>query len=378
MQIKKFIAPTLKEATEQMKNELGGEAIILGTRVIENDRRFGSRKMYEITAGIDKELYVEKNKKEENNFYKTSSETEIEKLAKKIFAANIPANAQKDISQLSHNISGNKTYSNKTLDKKIEKELDEFYEILIEREVQKNIASTLVNQLKNYDGLLGETNLESYLIAGISSLIHTKEFKVKKGKTTKVALVGPTGVGKTTCIAKLAVISKIIHKLKVGLISIDTYRLGAIDQLRIFSEISDIEMAVAYEPNDMPKLIRKFKDKDLIFIDTVGRSQRNYENLDKIKEYIEKALIDEIILVVSSTSSYRTLYDVAQKFKVLNYSSVIFSKIDEAVAYGNILNLSNNFNLPVMFLTNGQVIPDDILSVNSEYLANLIYKGKLY
>lgn len=369
MQIKKFIAPTLKEATEQMKNELGGEAIILGTRVIEGDRRFNNKKMYEITAGIDKDIPVSVESKSVNaaSQHKATIESEIEKLSKKIFSSGKEFTAAKTSSE--------KTVSS---NKKIEKELDELYDLLIEREVQKNIVSTLINQLKNYDGLLGETNLESYLIAGMSSLIHTKEFKVRKSKTTKVALVGPTGVGKTTCIAKLAVISKIIHKLKVGLISIDTYRLGAIDQLRIFSEISDIEMAVAYEPSDMQKLIRKFRDKDLIFIDTVGRSQRSTDNLSKIKEYLDAANVDETILVLSSTSSYRTLYDVAQKFKILNYSSAIFSKIDEAVAYGNILNLSNNFNLPIVFLTNGQVIPDDIISVNSEYLANLIYKGKLY
>ncbi|MEG8945583.1 flagellar biosynthesis protein FlhF [Rosettibacter firmus] len=369
MQIKKFIAPTLKEATEKMKNELGGEAIILGTRVIEGDRRFNNKKMYEITAGIDNDVKVASDIKEEYDLNQNKSliESEIEKLTKKIFSHN---NFEPDTkSQFKKSTSTNL---------KIDKELDDLYDLLIEREVQKNIANTLINQLKNYDGLLGEVNLESYLIAGMSSLIHTKEFKVKKNKTTKVALVGPTGVGKTTCIAKLAVISKIIHKLKVGLISIDTYRLGAIDQLRIFSEISDIEMAVAYEPGDMQKLIKKFKNKDLIFIDTVGRSQRNADNLNKIKEYLDEAEVDETILVLSSTSSYKTLYDVAQKFKVLNYSSVIFSKIDEAVTYGNLLNLSHNFNLPITFLTNGQVIPDDIISVNSEYLANLIYKGKLY
>ncbi len=370
MQIKKFIAPTLREATEKMKNELGSEAIILGTRVIEGDRRFNNKKMYEITAGIDNDLPVTSyiKSKEEVSQSKTVYESEIEKLSKKIFTHST-----------AYEVNSKATYEHKFVtNNKIEKELDDLYELLIEREIQKNLAHTLINQLKNYDGLFGELNFESYLIAGMASLIHTKEFKVKKNKTTKVALVGPTGVGKTTCIAKLAVISKIIHKLKVGLISIDTYRLGAIDQLRIFSEISDIEMSVAYEPNDMQKLIRKFKDKDLIFIDTVGRSQRSIENLNKIREYLTAAEVDEIILVVSSTNSYRTLYDVAQKFKVLNYNSAIFSKVDEAVTYGNILNLSHNFTLPILFLTNGQVIPDDIISVNSEYLANIIYKGKLY
>ncbi|AFN75378.1 Flagellar biosynthesis protein FlhF [Melioribacter roseus P3M-2] len=364
MQIKKFVAPTLREAKEQMKNELGGDAIILGTRVIENDRRFNFRKMFEITAGVDEEIKKTPSFDEPVN-ESVDIDVELSRLTQKIFEAKENKKvAAEDVVTEARKLTMT--------------QLDEYLEKLLDLEINRQLAKELVEQLKNYDGLLGEANLENYLIAGMASMIPTKEFKVKKNRNTKVALVGPTGVGKTTCIAKLAVISKIIHKLKVGLISIDTYRLGAIDQLRIFSEISDIEMSVAYEPSDMPKLIKKFKDKDLIFIDTVGRSQKNRENLNKIKEYLDAAEVDETILVVSATSSMRTLSDVAERFKVLDYGSVIFSKADEAVTYGNIFNLANKFNLPVMFLTNGQVIPDDILSVNPEYLANVIYKGKLY
>ncbi|MEW6507398.1 MAG: flagellar biosynthesis protein FlhF [Bacteroidota bacterium] len=369
MQIKKFLAPTLKEAIEQMKAELGGDAIILGTRVIEGDRRFNVKKMFEITAGLDKK----QSKKVEpifthNTQAKTELELELEKLKKKVFQ-------EKEI--VKNNVASNNIVERKQLNEK-EQELKELADVLIHHEVQKNIVKELINQLENYNGLVDVSKLESYLISGIASLIPSKEFNVKKNKLSKVALVGPTGVGKTTCIAKLAIISKIIHKLNVGLISIDTYRLGAIDQLRIFSEISDIEMAVAYEPGDMSKLVKKFKDKDLIFIDTIGRSQRNAENLSDIKAYLDAVNPDETILVTSATTSTRTLIDISQKFSPLNYSSVIFTKIDEAVSYGNILNFVYNSNVPVMFLTNGQVIPDDIISVNSEQLAKLIFSGKLY
>ncbi|MEW6194126.1 MAG: flagellar biosynthesis protein FlhF [Bacteroidota bacterium] len=372
MQIKKFLAPTLKEATEQMKLELGGEAIILGTRVIEGDRRFNTKKMFEITAGIEKNNGKKSGVSDQVNKLqtKTNLEIELEKLHKKVYSERETVkkeNAQKFVLEKSP-----------VPDKLLNNEIKELSDLLVQHEVQKNIVSELISQLQNYDGMIDDSKLESYLLSGIASLIPTKEFNVKKNKTTKFALIGPTGVGKTTCIAKLAIISKIIHKLKVGLISIDTYRLGAIDQLRIFSEISDIEMAVAYEPEDMPKLIKKFKDKDLVFIDTIGRSQRNSDNLSNIKLYLDQAEIDDTVLVLSATTSTKTLFDVAQKFKVMDYSSVIFTKTDEAVSYGNILNLVYNNNVPVMFLTNGQVIPDDIISVNSELIANLILTGKLY
>jgi flagellar biosynthesis protein FlhF len=369
MQIKKYIAPSLKEATQQMKLELGIDAIILGTRVLEGDKRFNLKKMYEITAGIDQPA---KSKIESNIEQKLSSpenyKSELEALTKKIY----------NKTEVSLDERKNKNYRAASSVKTFEREISEIAETLQLHEIQKNIANTLIKHLMNSSGCVDESGIENYLLSTMASMIPTTSFKVNKKKTHKIALVGPTGVGKTTCIAKLAVISKIIHKLNVGLISIDTYRLGAIDQLRIFSEISDIEMAVAYEPEEIPKLIKKFKNKDLIFIDTVGRSQNSKKSLDSIKTHLEAAQVDETVLVLSSTSSTRTNNDVAEKFKDLKYSSVIFSKVDEAVSYGNIMNLAVTQNVPVMFLTNGQVIPDDIVSVTPAFLANLVYTGKLY
>lgn len=371
MQIKKYIAPSLKEATQQMKLELGIDAIILGTRVLEGDKRFNLKKMYEITAGIDQPAKSNVNSHIEQKIPSSENyKSELEALTKKIY--------QRTEVSFDSGERKNKNYRAASSVKTFEREITEIAETLQLHEIQKNIANTLIKHLSNSSGFVDESGLENYLLSTMASMIPTTSFKVNKKKTHKIALVGPTGVGKTTCIAKLAVISKIIHKLNVGLISIDTYRLGAIDQLRIFSEISDIEMAVAYEPEEIPKLIKKFKNKDLIFIDTVGRSQNSKKNLEAIKAHLDAAQVDETVLVVSATSSTRTLNDVAEKFKDLRYSSVIFSKVDEAVSYGNIMNLAVTHNVPVMFLTNGQVIPDDIVSVTPAFLANLVYTGKLY
>lgn len=370
MQIKKYVAASLKEATQQMKDELGVEALILGTRVLEGDKRYGMKKMYEITAGIDQPIQPKSEKEIKESLPTHSSfHSELEELTKKIYGRQ---EAKQDSEKRKHKPEQVPT------NKEIEKSIDEIAETLEDRELQKPIIKNLTRHLYDSAQFMESSNLENYLLSSIASMVPTTTFKVSKKKASRIALVGPTGVGKTTCIAKLAVISKIIHKLKVGLISIDTYRLGAIDQLRIFSEISDIEMAVAYEPADMPKLLKKFKGMDLVFIDTVGRSQKAKENLNSIKKYLDAAQVDETILVLNATSSTRSLNDVAEKFKVLNYTSLIFSKVDEAVAYGNIMNVAVNHNSPVMFLTNGQVIPDDIISVNPSFIANLVYTGKLY
>jgi len=411
MQIKKFSAPTLKEAAQKMKEELGGEAIILGTRVIESTQRSDvncgkiKQKLFEVTAGIEKDEpefslindrklpEIPSNMKRKENYEVKENgilnsgldyENEIAQLKEKIFNRRLAAQSHQperiipDHANVSKLPELDKGDHNSLKQKPVNVELKKIFDTLHHRDVLKSALKTIAEGLKNYEKLLSPETAESYVLSSIASLIPTNKLKLernKKGK--KVALVGPTGVGKTTCIAKLSVISKLIHNLDVGLISIDTYRLGAIDQLKIFSEISNIELKVAYEAKEMKEIINKFRKKDLIFIDTAGRSQNNIEQLYEAKEFLNTAGVDETYLVVSSTSSTKLLLDVLKKFKLFNYNSVIYTKIDEAVTFGNILNVSVKKNAPISFLSNGQVIPDDIIAADSEFIANMIYTGKI-
>jgi len=371
MQVKKYVAASLKDATEKMKQELGKDAVILGTRVVA-DKNFPAEKMFELSAGIQNDFVLDKfykESKQPNEKVFRSYEKEISKISDKInnpeFSSNGYLNRQKKII--------NKLHSNK-VNKIDEEKIDEIYSLLLHKEVEKPLVKKIVNQAEKFTNYSKVINLENYVISSIASMIPTREFTVpKKDKPKVVALVGPTGVGKTTCIAKLAIISKILHSLNVGLISIDTYRLGALDQLKVFSDVSDIDMLVAYEPNEMPELLKQFKSKDIIFIDTTGRSQNNKDFLIKSNEFLQTAQVDEIYLVMSAISSTRTLVDVSEKFNLFNYDSLIFTKIDEGVVFGSLLNVINKIKIPVMFLANGQVIPDDIISADSEYLAKMIY-----
>ena len=373
MQIKKYNAPTLKEAINNMKSELGDEAVILSTRVIEGDSRVGRHKSFEVTCGIEDDYDTapavkpqkEVKKKEETK----SFETELKKLTEKIYG--VSSNEESSIK-----VKPKTNIENEIIPAK--NELREIAEILNQRDIDKSIINSIIDQLNRYSAFLTPDNMDNYVVSTISSMLSTSKFEINKSQKPKIiSLIGPTGVGKTTCIAKLAVISKILHKLDVGLISIDTYRLGALDQLRIFSEVSNIDLLIAYEPSEMPKLLSKFKKKDLVFIDTVGRSQKNAALLKGIKDFIDAVKTDDIYLVLNTTSSTKTLLDVANKFKFLNFNGLIFSKLDEAVTYGNILNVANAFNVPIKYLTNGQVIPDDIIAAEPEFIANMIYTGKI-
>lgn len=411
MQIKKYLAETLKEASQKMKDELGDEAVVLSTRIIDSDPRFGNKRMFEITAGLEEEYErieemkpkpqaAEKPEPARPKPIKPMAEKEpdfaeeLKKLTEKIYAAKgkiqpaqggktaaapsakkEPAPLKKEAPQVKKEA---KPQPPAERDMDLERELKEVVETLYFREVQKKIIVTIVDQMKKYTGFLHRTNMDSYVMSSIASMIPTGTFEVPKSNQSKViALVGPTGVGKTTCIAKLAIISKILHNLDVGLISIDTYRLGAIDQLKIFSEVSNIDLLVAYTPDEIPKLLQSFKKKDVVFIDTAGRSQNNLESLKKTRLFLDAANVTETFLVLNATAGSKNLIDVMEKYKVLNYGSLIFTKIDEAAAYGNILNAVTGYNVPVKFLTNGQTIPDDIIAADPDFIAKLVYTGKL-
>jgi len=365
MQIKKFKAKTLKEAIVGMKNEFGDEAIVLSTKVIDNYADGVEQKLFEITAGIDEDESLEIIAKSREKIKSKDFQTEMKKLTEKVYGVSKSGN----IETIKRNGDKTNLIENRLLDIKRQ---------LLDKDINIEIANTVIEKVSQYSPFVDDSNNEEYLLSTLGSMIPTSEFELtKQNNPTVISIVGPTGVGKTTCIAKLAVISKILHNLDIGLISIDTYRLGALDQLKIFSEISNIDFLVAYEPADIPKFMKKFKNKDIVFIDTVGRSQNNIKLLNSINDFLQKVKVDETYLVINSTSDYKVMLDVANKFKVLNYDALVFSKLDEAISYGNIINLVNEIHSPIKYLTNGQVIPDDILAADSEFIANMVYRGKL-
>ena len=249
---------------------------------------------------------------------------------------------------------------------------------LLDQDVLPDVADRVVDQVAEQAPFIKAGELDQFVVSVIASMIRTEPFSVKKRKKGKtIAIVGPTGVGKTTIIAKLAVVSKILHKLDVGLITLDTYRLGALDQLKVFSEISGVDFLVAYEPKDVPKQLAKFKKKDIVFLDTAGRSQNNQKLLIDTQRFLDHVSADETLLALSATSGAQHVIDAATKFSQLGYNGVIVTKLDEAATFGGMLNYADKFDPPIKFLTNGQVIPDDVIAADADFIANLVYSGEL-
>jgi len=184
--------------------------------------------------------------------------------------------------------------------------------------------------------------------------------------------VGPTGVGKTTTIAKIAGNLIFPHRKRIAFISADTYRLAAADQLRMYGDILKIPVEIVYSSNEMKEKVDMHLDRDLILIDTAGRSQRNSMQISELIAFLDSAVPHEIHLVLSATTKFTDLIDILEKFEPVNYNKIIFSKLDESTRFGNILNVSSRTDIPISYLTTGQSVPDDIELCDSSKLAKLI------
>jgi flagellar biosynthesis protein FlhF len=180
------------------------------------------------------------------------------------------------------------------------------------------------------------------------------------GRRTVVALVGPTGVGKTTTIAKLAAQFRLHEEVRVGLITVDTYRIAAVEQLRTYAEIMDLPLEVVTTPREMRAAVGRLEDLDLVLIDTAGRSPRDAVRLAELRALLAESQADEIHAVLSAVAGRESLETAADSFGTVGASAVILTKLDEAGALPWLPELLARCRLPVSYTTHGQNVPDDI------------------
>jgi flagellar biosynthesis protein FlhF len=192
------------------------------------------------------------------------------------------------------------------------------------------------------------------------------------GTRRVVALVGPTGVGKTTTVAKLAANFKLAHGFRPGLVTVDTYRIAAVEQLRTYAEIISLPLAVANAPGEMRRAMDELGDVDLVLIDTAGRSPRDEVKIRELADFLAEARPDEVHLVLSAVAGERSLRAAVERFSVVRADRLILTKLDEADGLGGVLAVLGQADRPVSYLTTGQAVPDDIEPADRSRLARLI------
>jgi len=245
--------------------------------------------------------------------------------------------------------------------------------------VQSGISTDLIRRiLDTLDTLPAEEggqNLKSRLGTTFSKLIKfAGTLKLRKNTPRIIALVGPTGVGKTTTTAKLAAMYALNRGNKVALITMDIFRVGAVEQLKTYSRIMGIPLEVASTPKELEKAVEKHSACDLIFIDTAGRSHKDKEKLDEMRNFFDNKIPIEVYLCLSATTKDRELEEILNRFRMFQVSKVVFTKIDETENFGNMVNLLMKDNLQVAYFTTGQRVPEDIEVATSAKLADMILR----
>lgn len=183
---------------------------------------------------------------------------------------------------------------------------------------------------------------------------------VESGQRRVVALVGPTGVGKTTTLAKLAAHLALQRQMQIALITADTYRVAAVDQLRTYADILGVPLEVVYEAGEIGAALERQAHREMILVDTAGRSPHNQAHMAELNDYLQTLAADETYLVMSLTSGYRDALRVVDNYLPLGFDRFLFTKWDEAAGPGLIYNLVRKYKRPLSYITTGQSVPEDI------------------
>lgn len=388
MKMKKYEAKTEQEAIEMVKNELGLNAEILNIKRIQPRGLFSffRKPRVEVTAAYeDKPIQKEEVKKAEP----TTSEFNKKMIEKSAQDSKKIASQQKTINELEKKLNDTEglleqvmhkltvsAYSYNGTRKYDNTMLQFFYEKLTAQGVLPHIVEFLLENIENIEDL---DNLDINLIVKI---VYNRIIKIlgepktlvveKRGKSfaKNVVFIGPTGVGKTTTIAKLSSQFIFKDKLNVGFITADTYRIAAVEQLKTYADILNSEVGVVYNSEDVIEKINEFKIvNDVIFIDTAGRSHKNSENLNELKSFLDVIPDAEIYLVLSITTKYEDLLSIIEAYSKIADFRIIFTKLDETSCLGSVLNVCYETGREISYATDGQNVPDDIEVIKPEKIA---------
>ncbi len=406
MIIKKYIGKNEAEAIESAKKELGNDVVVMNVKETKPKGFFAFMrpKLTEVTVALEDDKDKFSPLRKDNGMNKTGSQEETEKrndttssieekleTLQNLLVSKLQSDEDRKLQMSSDDkkiISEELNDKSEEAEPEIVEKNDEYlkflrvlYNMMIDNEVDEHYANQIIDGLdkgykpsQNFDHLLASVYQRMILKFGKAETIEpaTEGPKV-------VIFIGPTGVGKTTTIAKIASQYAVEQKKKVALVTADTYRIAAAEQLRTYANIMQVPFRVIYGDEDMSAAIKDFKEYDYIFVDTMGHSHRNEEQRDNTKkliDVIEREAQSQCYLVLSATTKYKDLLRIVDNYKVIADYQLIFTKLDETYTLGNLLNLKLYTNTSIAYVTCGQNVPEDIEIFNPQKTVKLLLGGK--
>jgi flagellar biosynthesis protein FlhF len=389
VKIKKYRATSMPEVMKLVRSELGNDAIILNSRVIQTGGFLGlfKKRGIEVVAALDSPSPQTVNSINKENQYQDNESTPLIKETMKE-QKRIPDNDQKvligmqeELDELKTLIKSTNFNHNHVNDEKpdgisLPSTILKVKQMLVKQELSNLVIDELINRLMEEWYKQGRNlSYEEVVQFAKKSLIEQIN-GIPFGRITfnkkYINVVGPTGVGKTTTLAKIASLYVLTYKKKIAFITTDTYRIGAIEQLKTYANILNVPVEVCYNSEDFQLATQKYASYDLVFIDTAGRNFRNAKYVEDLKNMIDFNQDIETYLVLSLTSKQIDIEEIIKQFSEIHIDKFIFTKADETATYGSMYNIIHRENKGVAYITNGQDVPDDLVMVTPEKIVDLI------
>ena len=402
MIIKKFTAKTEKDAIDNARKELGEGVVVMNVKPVKNKGLFAFLKspMMEVTVALEEEsekytaavsainnvIASSQNKETEEEPEKENRTPVIESAEKRDSAIEEKLDSLQSLLEQQLQKPEEEKEEKEAEQKKEESETDKFMHLLHDTMLQNEVDEKYANEIINEIELINKPNIPfDYALANIYQKMILKFGKpsgiepAANGGIKLVFFIGPTGVGKTTTIAKIASKFRVDEKKKVALLTADTYRIAAAEQLRTYANILEVPFRVIYTVEEINKALEDFKGYDYIMIDTAGHSHQNSTQKDNMRSIIH-SVVDivekEVHLVLSATTKYRDLISIADSYKEMADYKLIFTKLDETTTLGNLLNLRLYTGASLSYVTYGQNVPDDIEDFNPQKTVKRLLGGK--